>query len=57
MALPHQQTDIEAVLDLMLQLRGYGHIKAANYAKFEPQITALLDQISKQQQPLDLTTE
>ena len=27
MAASGQQTDIEAVLDLMLQLRGYGHIK------------------------------
>ena len=34
--------NIEAVLDLMLDLRGYGHIKAENYAKFKPQITAKL---------------
>ena len=53
MASPGQQTDIEKVLDLMLQLRGYGHIKARNYAKFEPQITAKLDQMSKRPPQLE----
>ncbi len=57
MASPGQQTDIEEVLDLILQLRGYGHIKANNYAKLEPQIVALLDQLSKQPPPLDLAAE
>ena len=57
MASPGQQTDIEEVLDLMLQLRGYGHIKATNYAKLEPQIIALLDQLSKRPPPLDLAAE
>ena len=57
MASPDQQTKIEAVLDLILELRGYGHIKANNYAKLEPQIIALLDQLSKQPPPLDLAAE
>ena len=57
MASPDQQTKIEEVLDLILKLRGYGHIKANNYAKLEPQILALLDQLSKQPPPLDLAAE
>ena len=57
MASPGQQTNIEEVLDLILKLRGYGHIKAANYDKFEPQIIALLDQISKQPPPVNLVAE
>jgi indolepyruvate ferredoxin oxidoreductase len=47
-ASPGQQKDIEAVLDFMLQLRGYGHIKAANYEKLEPQINSMLNQLTKQ---------
>ena len=47
-ASPGQQKDIEAVLDFMLQLRGYGHIKAANYEKLEPRINAVLNQLTKQ---------
>ena len=43
-----QQNNIEAVLDLILDLRGYGHVKAANYAKLEPQITAMLNQLTQQ---------
>ena len=57
MAAPAQQADIEEVLDLILQLRGYGHIKASNYAKYEPQIIALLDQLSRRPPPLDLAAE
>ena len=56
MAKTGQETDIEAILDLMLQLRGYGHIKARNYAKLKPQITTKLQQISKQP-PLDLAAK
>jgi indolepyruvate ferredoxin oxidoreductase len=57
MASTEQQAKIEEVLDLILKLRGYGHIKATNYAKFEPQIIALLDQISKRPPPMDLAAE
>ena len=57
MASTEQQAKIEEVLDLILKLRGYGHIKANNYAKLEPQIIALLDQLSKQPPPLDLAAE
>ena len=56
-ASPSQQKDVEEVLDLILQLRGYGHIKATNYAKLEPQIIALLDQLSKRPPPLDLAAQ
>ena len=52
-----QQREIEEILDLILHLRGYGHIKAANYAKFKPQINAMLDQLSKQTPHLKLAAK
>ncbi|MGB1329360.1 MAG: DUF6537 domain-containing protein, partial [Candidatus Puniceispirillaceae bacterium] len=56
-ASPDRQNKIETALELMLKIRGYGHVRAANHSRFAPQITAIIEQISTLPPPIDMAAE
>jgi hypothetical protein len=41
----------------MLNIRGYGHVRAANHARYAPQINAIIEQISPLPPPIDVAAE
>ena len=56
-ASPDRQDQIETALELMLKIRGYGHVRAANHLRYAPQITAIIEQISTLPPPIDRSAE
>jgi indolepyruvate ferredoxin oxidoreductase len=56
-ASPDRQDQIKTALELMLKVRGYGHIRAANHSRYAPQITAIIAQISTLPPPIDMAAE
>ena len=56
-ASPDRQDQIETALELMLKIRGYGHVRAANHSRYAPQITAIIAQISTLPPPIDMAAE
>ena len=53
-ASPDRQDQIKTALELMLHIRGYGHVRAANHTRYAPQITAIIEQISTLPPPIDM---
>ena len=41
-----EEKKVDAILDLILSIRGYGHVKEKNLRLFKPQIVALIAEIS-----------
>ena len=56
-ASPDRQDQIETALELMLKIRGYGHVRAANHLRYAPQITAIIEQISTLPPTIDMSAE
>ena len=56
-ASPDRQGQIETALELMLKIRGYGHVRTANHSRYAPQITAIIEQISNLPPPIDMAAE
>jgi indolepyruvate ferredoxin oxidoreductase len=56
-ASPNRQDQIITALELMLKIRGYGHVWAANHARYAPQITAIIEQISTLPPPIDIAAQ
>ena len=56
-ASPDRRDQIETALELMLNIRGYGHVRAANHARYAPQINAIIEQFSTLPPPIDVTAE
>ena len=52
-----QQDQIKTALDLMLNIRGYGHVRAKNHTRYAPQIIAIIGQISTLPPPIDMAAE
>ena len=52
-----QRGMIEDALDLMLQIRGYGHIRRARYARIKPQIDTVMTPVTNQPPPIDVAAE
>jgi hypothetical protein len=52
-----QQNQIKTALELMLKIRGYGHVRAENHLRYAPQITAIIEQISTSPPPIDMAAE
>jgi indolepyruvate ferredoxin oxidoreductase len=51
------QNQVEAALDLMIAVRGYGHIRKANLAQSEPQINAIISNLCDQPPPMKIAAE
>jgi len=56
-ASPDRQDQIKTALELMLKIRGYGHVRAANHSRYAPQITAIIEQISTLPPPIGMAAE
>jgi indolepyruvate ferredoxin oxidoreductase len=52
-----QYEQIETALELMLKIRGYGHVKAANMTRYEQEISAIISGLSTQPPTLDMAAE
>ena len=52
-----QYEKIETALELMLKIRGYGHVKAKNMTQYEQEISAIISTLSTQPPPFDIAAE